>query len=123
MKTNLLLDIDGVLANFYAGFGDYLNKSHGANLDLDVEPKSYRFEEWGPDCAGIDMDKAAVDWIMKGGFEQMPVYGGAADFVKELHGLADVYVVTARIGDFKQKFGESVINKIKIGRASCRERV
>lgn len=113
MKINLLLDIDGVLANFYAGFGDYLNKTHNAGLDLSVEPASYIFEEWGPGCSKINMDKAAVDWIMKDGFRNTPVYDGAKDFVKELHTMANIYVVTARIGDFKQKFGDHVVEKIK----------
>lgn len=113
MKTNILLDIDGVLANFYHGFGDFLNKNYDAKLDLSVEPNSYVFEEWSKELAGQNMDRASSDWIMSGGYQRLPVYSGAQEFVRELNRLTNVHVVTARIGDFKQKFGEDVVQKIK----------
>jgi uncharacterized HAD superfamily protein len=50
---------------------------------------------------------------MDHGFSKVPVYSGAKEFVEELKKLANVIVVTARIGDFKQKFGEQVVDKIK----------
>jgi len=113
MKINILLDIDGVLANFYAGFGGYLNRTYGAGLDLSTEPENYSFNEWGPKCNSINTDKATVDWILEGGFRKTPAYDGVKEFVEELNKLANVSVVTARIGDFKQKFGEEVVSKIK----------
>lgn len=104
MRRNILLDIDGVIANFYAGFGEYLNKRYNANLDLSVEPPIYSFSEWGPGLDTIDMEVATNDWIADDGFLKMPVYPGADEFVKELMSLGNVHIVTARIGDFEQKF-------------------
>ncbi len=114
MKINILCDIDGVLADFYRGFADYLNRMYDANLDLNVEPSNYNFKEWGPELQNINLDKATVNWILKDhGFLKVPIYDGAREFLEELNKICNVSIVTARVGDYKQYFSEAVINTIK----------
>src|SRR5574337_645556 len=113
MKVNLLLDIDGILCDFYVGFAEYLNKVYNTNLPLAEEPQSYTISEWGSKCSSINIDEAVLGWINDHGFDKAPVYNGAKEFVEQLNKLTNVFVVTARIGDFKQKFGDQVVDKIK----------
>lgn len=113
MRRNILLDIDGVLANFYAGFGNYLNQRYNANLDLAKEPPVYSFSEWGPGLDAIDMEQASNDWIASDGFLKVPVYPGAKEFVEKLMTLGNVHIVTARVGDFEQKFATDTEIQIK----------
>lgn len=111
MKRSILLDIDGCIANFHEGFINYLNQHYEADLDPLMEPSTYSFDDWGLD--NVDMEKAADEFIASGGFITMSPYPGAKEFVKELMGLGNVYIVTARIGDFKNKFRPEVVEKIK----------
>jgi len=113
MKPKLLLDIDGVLANFYHGFGEFLNKNYNAGLDMNVEPSSYVFREWGPNLANVDTNKASMDWIMSGGMLNIPIYDGARDFVLDLVDHCNIYIVTARVGDYRQIFPESVVDRVQ----------
>ena len=113
MKVNLLLDMDGCIANFYSGFAEFLNKNYNAKLDLNIETKSYSLSEWGGNCRDINISKAVLDWISDDGFVKMPIYNEAYEFISELTNISNVFLVTARVGDFKQKLEESVIDKIK----------
>lgn len=113
MRRNILLDIDGVLANFYAGFANHLNKRYNANLDLNKEPPVYSFSEWGPGLDTIDMEQASNEWIANDGFLELPAYPEAKEFVEELMTLGNVHIVTARIGDFEQEFATNTEIQIK----------
>lgn len=113
MKQNLLLDIDGVLADFYRGFANFLNEKHNAKLDLNVEPSSYVFSEWSPHLKGLSMDKVYEDWILDDGLLNLSIYNGAKDFVFNLADLCDIYIVTARGGDFKNLSKKETMDKIR----------
>lgn len=109
----ILLDLDGVVADFYSGFARYLNECHGCHLPLDIEPDSYSFDYWGHGIDDIDIDKAIVDWINSGGFFNVPVYNGASEFTHALCDICQVYVVTARVGDWDKKLPRKSVNRIK----------
>lgn len=113
MKNNLLLDIDGVLADFYTGMGSFLNTNYGTTLDLNRDPISYYLKDWDDSCANLNTDAALLEWINSDGFIDLPAYQGAKEFVSALNKLANVWVVTARVGDFEKKFGAQVVEKIK----------
>lgn len=113
MKPNLLLDIDGVLADFYHGFADFLNKHYKAELDLNVEPSSYKFSEWNPNLRNLDIGEASRNWINNDGLLNLPIYYGARDFVFDIADMCDIYIVTARAGDFIELFTDKITEKIK----------
>ena len=113
MKTKLLLDIDGVLADFYVAFIRYLNQTHGTNIDESNEPTEYNIDEW---CIGIDpadIGKIIQKWLANGGYKTLPIYTGAKQFVYKLMDKYDVYIVTARIGDFHMNLPQQVRDGIK----------
>lgn len=113
MKRNILLDIDGVIANFYKGFAKWLNENYNAELNLDVEPPVYSFEEWGPKMANIDTKKVSDEWMLDSGHLDVPVFPGAQDFVKKLMILGNVHIVTARVGAWEQKLNINLSNQVK----------
>lgn len=113
MKPKILLDIDGVIANFYHGFASYLNDKYNCTLDVNVEPKNYSFEKWGHGVENVNFDISSNEWINQDGFEKLPAFEGAEKFVKQLINMCDVCIVTARIGDWNQKFGPGMKNRIK----------
>jgi len=113
MKLRVLLDMDGVIANFYNGFATYLNENYGCTLDPNAEPESYPFSNWGGGVDKIDFDQASRSWIEQGGFGKLPAFDGTEEFVKELMKICNVYVVTARIGDWDQKFTPEMKATIK----------
>lgn len=113
MKPRVLLDMDGVIVNFYKGFSKHLNKNYGCTLDTNVEPEEYPFEKWGHGVDRVNFDTASKEWIEKDGFEKLPAFDGATEFVKELMSLCNVFIVTARIGDWSQKFTPETRDRIK----------
>ena len=114
MKKKILLDIDGVIADFYTGFGGYLNQSFGTNIQLATEPPAYNIQDWGHDLPKETVNKAIEPWILQNGYLKMDIYPGARSFVLELMDKYDVHIVTARIGDFKSSFGPDIMNKIRV---------
>jgi len=113
MKVKVMLDLDGCIANFYYDFALFLNNKYGCDLDLDNEPEDYPFEKWGHGVDKIDFDTASKEWINQDGFGKIPSYPGAEKFVKELMDKYDVYILTARIGDWDQSFTKDMKNRIK----------
>ncbi|MFA5024048.1 MAG: hypothetical protein WC523_03790 [Patescibacteria group bacterium] len=113
MKAKILLDLDGVIANFCYSFRDFLNKNYNCNFNIDVEPASYDIGDWGCGIENINIDEVVSAWIKQGGFSQIPSYPGTEDFVQSLMSNYDVSIVTARVGDWDQKFSKNVQNKIK----------
>lgn len=113
MKRNILLDIDGVIANFYKGFGQWLNETYDADIDVEAESPVYSFEEWSPKMEFIDAKKASYDWMLDSGHLDIPIYPGARDFVKELMNLGNVHIVTARVGAWEQKLDVNLSNQVK----------
>jgi uncharacterized HAD superfamily protein len=113
MKPNLLLDLDGVVADFFNGFGTFLNDNYGTSLDLSQDPTSYHLREWDESCTNLDTDEALLKWVNSDGFAKLPCYKNAQEFVAILNDLANVWTVTARVGDFEKKFGLEVVEKIK----------
>lgn len=110
---SVVLDIDGVLANFYSGFAKYLNDRFEVSLDLSKDPTGYVFSEWGCNLDSIDIPSAINDWVSSNGFAELPIYKGAANFANTLSSIVNVHIVTARIGDFKHDIGSSMQNIIK----------
>jgi len=111
MKRNILLDIDGCIANFHEAFTGYLNQHYNAGRDPAEEPSTYIFEEWGLDH--INMEEASDRFIRSGGFTKVKPYPGAKEFVEELMNIGNVHIVTARIGDFRNKFEPEMKDRIK----------
>jgi len=113
MKTKVLLDVDGVIANFHISFIRYLNENYGTNIDETDEPTEYSIDKW---CIGIGSDKINTiihEWLATGGYKTLPIYSGAKQFVYQLMDKFDVYIVTARIGDFHMNLPQKVIEGIK----------
>ena len=108
-----LLDLDGVIANFYKGLSTFLNENYNCTLNPDEDPTSYSFNDWGGGVNDIDFVEASMAWIAQGGFSRLPAYEGAEEFVKELMSKCDVSIVTARIGDWDQKFPPELKEQIK----------
>ena len=112
MKQKILLDIDGVIANFYSGFGGFLNENFNTNLCLEFEPPEYNINNWGHDLSKETMEKAIHEWIVQNGYINMELYPGAKAFVYQLMDKYDVHIVTARIGDFRIMFEDKILDKI-----------
>jgi uncharacterized HAD superfamily protein len=113
MKVRIMLDMDGVIANFYNEFAKYLNDNYGCTLNTEIAPKNYPFESWGHGVDKINFAEASNNWINQNGFEKIPAFDGVKEFVKELSKLYDVHIVTARIGDWEQNFTADIKNRIK----------
>lgn len=113
MKVKVLLDIDGVIADFYAGFSQHLNDVLDANLDISKEPHEYSLHKWGHGLPNNLVDAEIPNWIKQGGYENMPIYPGAKEFVYKLMDNYDVFIVTARVGDFRMSLPEEIVNIIK----------
>lgn len=113
MKKKILLDIDGVIGNFYKSFAMYLNKHYGCKLDAGIEAPVYDIYKWGHGLSQDTINKAIDAWMLADGFLNIPVYPGAKQFVYKLMDKYDVHVVTARMGDFKTRLADDVLVKIK----------
>jgi len=113
MKPRILLDMDGVIANFYKGFAEYLNEEYHCTLDPLIEPVGYDIDTWGSGIEKINIDEASVNWIKQGGYAKISSFYGASDFVKQLSRLCNIFIVTARIGDWDSKFKQNIKDKIK----------
>ena len=113
MKKKILLDIDGVIGNFYKSFAMYLNKHYGCKLDINTEVPVYDLYKWGHGLSEDTVNSAIDAWMLDDGFLNIPVYPGAKQFVYKLMDKYDVYIVTARMGDFKTRLADDVLVKIK----------
>jgi uncharacterized HAD superfamily protein len=113
MAKKLLMDLDGVLANFYRWFSSYLNQHYGTTLDTTHEPHFYNFDEWGGGVNNIDVKEATRKWIASGGYRNMAIYPGAAEFFNELNEIFDVYIVTAREEDLWGNIDPSTTQRVK----------
>lgn len=112
MKNKILLDIDGVLADFHKGFSQFLNENYDTNIDLNVEPNEYSLDLWGHNLSKEETSAAIPKWIISEGYKKIPIYSGASDFVRRLQEKYDVRVMTARVGDFTD-LSKPIINIIK----------
>jgi uncharacterized HAD superfamily protein len=113
MKPRVLLDMDGVIANFYQEFGRFLNEEYGCTLPLDEEPTSYSFSDWGHGVDRVPIDEASNKWIRSGGLLNIPPYNNMIEFVNELMNTCNVYIVTARVGDWERLLPGDVKNTIQ----------
>lgn len=113
MKLRVLLDMDGVIADFYKEFARFLNEEYGCTLSLDEEPPSYSFRDWGNGVDRVKIDEASDKWIRSGGLLNIPAYEGMQEFVEELMNTCNVFVVTARVGDWERTLHDDVKNTIK----------
>lgn len=113
MKPRVLLDIDGVIANFYYEFAKYLNSYYACTLDLFNDPEQYDFDTWGNGVENIDIGRASNEWLESGGLSDVPAYIGAADFVNTLEKLCEVFIVTARIGDWAKPLSDTANLKVR----------
>lgn len=108
MKNKILLDIDGVIADFFRGFAGHLNKNLGAKIDLSQEPLAYGIHDWGHNLSKELIDREIPIWMEVGGYINMPIYPGAVEFIYKLMDKYDVYIVTARIGDFRKELPKAI---------------
>ena len=97
--SKVMLDMDGVIADFYRGFSSYLNDHYHTTLDLTHEPSSYNFDSWGGGVSNLNVDEATLAWIADGGYRKLPIYSGAKEFYETLTSKYDISVVTARLGE------------------------
>ena len=109
----VMLDIDGVIGNFYAGFAGHLNKTLNAGLDLSIEHQHYSIHNWGHNLPKNQVEEEISNWVLDGGYLDLPIYPNAKEFVFQLMDKYDVYIVTARVGDFKIKLSNNIVEKIK----------
>lgn len=112
MKMKVLLDMDGVIANFYASFASYLNKVYGTRLNIEKEPPDYGFHLWNTGLSEEQIENAVEGWMLSGGYFNIPIYNEAQNFVYRLMDLYDVYITTARIGDWSQKFPKEILERV-----------
>jgi len=113
MKVKILLDIDGVIADFYRSFASHLNKNLNAKLDLNNGPTNYSLHEWGHNIPRDIIDREIPKWVLDGGYAKMPMFKGAKEFVYKLMDKYDVHIVTARVGDFLCYLSGDVKDTIK----------
>lgn len=113
MKPRILLDMDGVIANFYTEFARFLNEQYGCSLDPEEDPINYSLGKWGHGIENVPIDQASLEWIRNHGFKKVSAYPGATEFVKNLSNIANIFIVTARIGDWQEKFDAGVLDIIK----------
>lgn len=112
MIPRVLVDIDGVLANYYKGFAKYLNKKYKTNLDVDREPNEYDMLGWGTNLSQQALDDASKQWIVEDGFRKLQAYKNTKNFMSKLSSMSEIYLVTARIGDFNINFTDKIKSKI-----------
>jgi len=108
-----MLDLDGVVANFAYSFQKFLNENYGCSFNPLKDPTKYSFENWGHGVDKIDLDAASSAWMNNNGFSGLPSYTGAEEFVTNLMDNYDVYIVTARVGDWDQKLSKTTKDIIK----------
>lgn len=113
MKPKILLDIDGVIANFYYSFAKYLNEKHRCTLDLHSDPPEYDIKKWNNGVNELDIHSIICDWVKDEGFSTLSAFDGASNFFKKIDSIYDIYIVTARIGDWQVKFPKDILKKIK----------
>ena len=113
MKAKIMLDLDGVIAQFASSFQSYLNQNYGCDFDTTIDPAAYSFEDWGHGVDKINVNEASREWIKQNGFENIPSYPGAEDFVAKLMLNYDVFIVTARVGDWEKKLSVTIKNQVK----------
>lgn len=94
MKPRLLLDIDGVLADFVGPFLDTVDRVLGKRFQRED------VDQWDV-CKAIGLSPEDGEEITKhyvcsrGWCESMPVFDGAKEGVKRLQEIAEVYFVTS----------------------------
>lgn len=113
MKDKVLLDIDGVLADFFKAFAKHLNETLGTNIDPNIEPSDYNIGNWSTGIDPVQISEIIRNWLASGGYSTIPIYDGAKQFVYQLMDKYDVFVVTARIGDFRMGLTEEIKSIIK----------
>lgn len=113
MKRKVLLDMDGVIANFYHEFARFLNENYNCTLPIDTEPNDYSFKKWGHGVDYVDMDSASNEWLRSGGISRIPAFNNASDFVNKLNDEYNVHIVTARVGDWGRVLPPDVKEKVK----------
>lgn len=96
MKPNVLMDIDGVLADFYVVFARFLNANFNTTLDPTCEPPEYSFSGWGGGTEGLDPQKVFDKFSLIGGYLSLDLFPGADKFFNEVGKKANIWVVTSR---------------------------
>jgi 5'(3')-deoxyribonucleotidase len=93
VKPRVLIDVDGVLANFLSPSLSFLDHEFGVKVDPHTFPTWDLFET-------IDrryLVAVETHWAQPGWCRAIPVYEGAQDAVMALREVADVYFVTAQM--------------------------
>lgn len=89
----MLVDVDGVLADFLAPSLDFLRREFKLDYDSSTFPTWDLFET--VDCRYLMAME--THWRQPGWCRDIPVYEGAQDAVMALREVADVYFVTAQM--------------------------
>lgn len=93
MRPRVLLDVDGVLAQFTRAFLGAVRAELGHDYDVDAVT-TYSLI----DCLGLskaEFDRCAAHVNEPGFARTLDVYPGAVEGVAALHRVADVYIVTS----------------------------
>lgn len=89
----VLVDVDGVLADFHRHTLDFVLAQFGRYFDPDVFPTWDMFETIGRDI----QPEVEAHWAQPGWCNTIPVCAGAPEGIEALRGVAEVYFVTAQM--------------------------
>lgn len=89
----VLLDVDGVLADFHLHTFDFMWDRFGVGINAQEFPKWDILSELDP----AHRDEVAAKWASPGWCARIPVYPGAREGVAALREVARVYFVTAQL--------------------------
>jgi uncharacterized HAD superfamily protein len=91
----IVLDLDGVVANFTLGLMSWLNKNHGTTFNVREDPKVYSIPHWGHGIDKIFLEAAIRDWILEDGYLRLEKEPGCQCLLHELRNH-EVTIATAR---------------------------
>ena len=94
MERNIILDFDGVLFDTWGGFISYYNTKYNTSFSRD-EVSAYGLEKlFGKSQDDVSKD---IDYFIKGAGDDLPLFDGAINGVKELSAFGKLHVATARL--------------------------
>lgn len=109
----LLCDIDGVLAQFTKNVINYINEYTGQQLDPEIDPPVYDITKWGFDLTKGDPVKLLKQWVLDGGYKTLDAFPDALWFAPHINRKYNLFVVTARVGDYKEQMSSAFEQKAK----------
>jgi 5'(3')-deoxyribonucleotidase len=106
IKPFVLLDVDGVLADFVTAVFAVVEKIHGQPHGRTVNDiRTWEMFESVPELAGYRED-AYARMRLPGACYEIPIMGGAIEGVRRLREIADVHIVTSPFPQSRTWMGE-----------------